>query len=46
MFLSNYAVSANKKSRFIKEQETIEILSTLGIRTGLDKSTLVGPILF
>ena len=35
-----------KKSKFIKEQETSGILSSLGIRTPLSKLPLLGDVLF
>ena len=35
-----------KKSRFIKEQEAIALLSSLGIKTPLSKIPLLGNILF
>ena len=46
MLSSNCAVCGSKKMRFIKNQEASEILSSLGIRTPLSQTTLVGPILF
>ena len=46
MILSKYAICGNKKSRFIKNQETKGILSNLGIRTPLSKVSLLGDILF
>ena len=36
----------SKKSKFIKEQETIGLLSSLVIKTPLSKIPLVGPLLF
>ena len=35
-----------KKSKFIKQQEASELLSSLGIKTPLSKIPLVGPLLF
>ena len=35
-----------KKSRFVKEQEVKELLSSLGLKTGLSKVTLFGDIFF
>ena len=35
-----------KKSRFIKEQEAKEILSSLGLKTPLSKIPLLGDIFF
>ena len=46
MLLSNYAICGNKKSRFIKKQETKALLSSLGIKTSLSKIPLLGNILF
>ena len=39
-------VHNRKKSKFIKEQEASELLSSLGIKTPLSKIPLVGPLLF
>ena len=33
MLLLNFAVCDSKKTRFIKEQKAIELLSSLGIKT-------------
>ena len=44
MLLSKCAVWDSKKSRFIKEQEAIGSLSSLGIRAPLSKIPLVGPL--
>ena len=44
MILSKCAIC--KKSRFIKEQQAKGLLSNLGIRTPLNKITLLGYILF
>ena len=46
MLLSKCAVSDGKKSKFIKEQETSGLLSSLGIKTPLSKIPLVGSLLF
>ena len=46
MLLSQCKVCDNNKSKFIKEKEAIELLSSLGIKTPLSKITLVGPLLF
>ena len=35
-----------KKSKFIKEQEAGGLLSSLGIKTHLNKIPLLGPLLF
>ena len=42
---SNCATCGSKKSRFIKEQQAMEILSNLGIETPLSKVSLLN-ILF
>ena len=46
MLLSKCVVCDSKKSRFIKEQEARELLSSLGIKTPLNKIPLLGPLLF
>ena len=46
MLLSKCAVCGAKKSRFIKKQEAKGILSSLGLKTPLSKSPLLGDILF
>ena len=46
MILSKCSVCNIKKSKFLKEQETRGLLSSLGIRTLLSQIPLVGPILF
>ena len=46
MILSNCAVCGSKKSRFIKHQETKELLSKLGIKRPLNKVPILGDILF
>ena len=45
MIQSNYANCGYKKSRFIKEQQAMGILSNLGIKTPLSKVSLLS-ILF
>ena len=45
MIQSNCAICGSKKSRFIKEQQAMEILSNLGIKTPLSKVPLL-TILF
>ena len=45
MIESNCAICGNKKSRFIKEQQAMGILSNLGIKTLLSKVPLLN-ILF
>ena len=44
--LSKCTVCGSKKSKFIKEQQAKGLLSNLGIRTPLNKITLLGDILF
>ena len=46
MLLSKCAVCDNKKSKFIKQQEAGELLSSLEIKTPLSKIPLVGLLLF
>ena len=46
MLLSKCAVCDSKKSRFMKEKEASELLSSLGIGIPLRKTSLVGPLLF
>ena len=46
MLLSNCVVCNNKKSIFTKDQETNELLSSLGIKTPLSQVLITGPILF
>ena len=46
MLLSKCAICGTKKSRFIKEQEASELLSSLGIKAPLKKIPLLGYILF
>ena len=45
MIQSNCSICGSKKSRFIKEQQTMGILSNLGIKTPLSKVPLLN-ILF
>ena len=45
MLLSKSEVCDSKNSKFIKEQEASELLSSLGIKTPLSKITLIGPLL-
>ena len=40
ILLSKYAVSSSKKSKSIKEQEASGVLSSLGIKTPLNKIPL------
>ena len=44
--LSKCAICGSKKSKFIKEQQAKGLLSNLGIRTPLNKISLLGDILF
>ena len=46
MLLSKCAVCDSKKLTFIKEQEAIGLLSSLGKKTPLSKILLVGALLF
>ena len=46
MLLSKCAVFDSKKSKFIKQQETSGLLSSLEIKTPLNKIILFGPLLF
>ena len=44
--LSKYTVCDSKKSKFIREQEASGLLSSLGIKTPLNKIPLLGSLLF
>ena len=46
MLLSNCVVCNSKKSILIKDQETNELLSSLGIKTPLSQVLITGPIFF
>ena len=46
MILSKCAICGSKKSKFIKNQEAKGLLSSLDIRTPLNKFTLLGDVLF
>ena len=46
MILSKCAICGSKKPKFIKKQQAKELLSNLGIRTPLNKTPLLGDILF
>ena len=46
MILSKCAKCGSKKSRFIKNQEAKGLLSSLGIKTPLNKIPILGDILF
>ena len=44
--LSKCAVCGSKKSKFMKEKEAKRLLSSLGLKTPLNKIPLLGDILF
>ena len=46
MVLLKCSICGSKKSRFIKNQETKDLLSNLGLRTPLSKVSILGYILF
>ena len=46
MVLSKCAVCGSKESKFIKQQEASGLLSSLEIKTTLNKISLLGPLLF
>ena len=46
IILSKCVVCDGKNSKFIKEQEPSQFLSSLGIKTLLSEFPLVGPLLF
>ena len=46
MLLSKCAICGSKKSRSIKKQGASRILSSLGLKTPLNKIPLLGGILF
>ena len=46
MLLLKCVVCDCEKSKFIKQQEASGLLSSLGIKSPLSKTPLVGPILF
>ena len=46
ILLSKRAVCDSEKSKFIKEQKTSALLSSLWINSPLKKIPLVGPLLF
>ena len=46
MILSKCAICSSKKSKFIKKQEASGILSNLGLKTPLNKISLLGDVLF
>ena len=43
---SNCAICGNKKSRFIKEQKALGILSNLGIKTPLSQVSLLNILFY
>ena len=46
MLLSKCTLWDSKKSKSIKEQEASRLLSSLGIKTPLNRLALVGPLLY
>ena len=46
IILSTCAICNNKKSKFIKEQQAKELFSNLGLKTPLNKVSVLGDILF
>ena len=46
MLLSKCGVCDSKKSKFIRQQEASGLLSSLRIKTPLNKIPLLGPLLF
>ena len=46
MILSKCALCDSKKYKFIKEQQAKGLLSNLGLRTPLNKTPVLGDILF
>ena len=46
MLLSNCVVCNSKKSKFIKEQEASRLLSSLRMKTPLNKIPALDPLLF
>ena len=46
MVYQNCAVCSRRKSKFVKTQEAIGILSSLALKTPLSRIPLVGSILF
>ena len=46
VILSKWAICGSKKSRFIEKQEASGILSSLGLKTPLNKILLLGDLLF
>ena len=46
MLSSKCAICGSKKSRFMKQQETKELFSSLGFKTRLNKIPFLGDTLF
>ena len=46
IILSTCAICGSRKSKFIKQQEAKGLLSNLGLRTPLNKTPVLGDILF
>ena len=46
MILSKCSICGSKKSKFIKKQEAKDLLSNLGIRTPLSKTSILRDVLF
>ena len=46
MFLSKCAVYDSKISKLLKQEESSGLLSNLGIKTTVNETILVGPLLF
>ena len=46
MLLWKCAACDSKKTKFIKEEEAMGLISSLGIKAPLNKITLFGPVLF
>ena len=46
MLLPKFAICGSKKSKFIKEQQAKGILSSVGIRTPLNKIPILGDVFF
>ena len=46
MILSKCAICSGKKSKFIKNREAKGLLSSLGLKTPLNKIPLLGDVLF
>ena len=46
IILSTCAICNSKKSKFFKEQQAKELFSNLGLKTPLNKISVVGDILF